>query len=154
MVAAESSKLPENHDIIRGLTDTIHKLESRVTETETKRDKKMNKMIQENKDLSETIHQLQVNAAITEARREEEVERLQESYNKITDFITRLAEGLAQIEVKTADIELQTEEFAKFKDQKGKLLFTVCNVYQRVDFSQGSGVTFNFSMFLVTKLLS
>ena len=96
----------------------------------------MKKIVQENNDLSKTIYQLETNALKTEAKTKEEMKRLQESYQKITDFMTSLAEGLALIEVKTADIELQTEEFAKFKEQQGRMNWTSCNVcLKRVAFA-------------------
>ena len=40
-VVAECSKLPENQDIIRELTDTVHRLEDKVAETQAKRDEEM-----------------------------------------------------------------------------------------------------------------
>ena len=80
MVAAECSKLPENHEVIRELDNVIQRLQSRVTETEAKRDEEMKQMRKESNevivDLSEAIHRLEAKFAETEVRRDKELQQI------------------------------------------------------------------------------
>ena len=67
------------------------------------------------RELIDAIHRLEARAA----KRDEEM--------KVTaDSMTRLAEEFAKIK---ADTELQTEEFAKFKGQQGKMNSISSNVH-------------------------
>ena len=97
VMVIECSKLPENHDAVKELIDTIHRLEAKVAETEER-------------------------AAETEAKRDREMK-------KTTDTMTRLAKEFSQMKVKIADIELQTKDLAKYKDQQGRVNSTSCNQY-------------------------
>ena len=66
VVVAECSKLPENHDLIRELTDVIHRLEAKVAEIETKRDEEMTRLLKE-------FSQIKVKMADTEVQTDKSV---------------------------------------------------------------------------------
>ena len=53
VLIVECSMVTENQDVIRTLTDTIHRSEAA---TEAKRNEEMERMVQENNDLCKNIH--------------------------------------------------------------------------------------------------
>ena len=98
MVVAECSNLQENHEVIRELTDTIHRIDKEMKQKE----KQNNEVIS---DLSEAIHRLEAKVAETDIKRDEEMKKT----------ITRLEEGFCQRETKADDIKILREDFAKLQ---------------------------------------
>ena len=106
VVVAECSKLPENHDIVKELKDTIYRLEMKFAETEARRDEELKMMKQEcNKEItgrSEAVDRMEVNFV--------------KRYEELKKSTNQLEVGLSKIKVKTADCLLRTETL----EQQGK----------------------------------
>ena len=114
VVVAECSKLPENHDVIRELTDAIQRLEAKVAETEIKRDEEnrimreeMQRIKQEN---SQTIQGLVAKVAESMAKRVEEMKQMKQQGNEV---IAGLTEAMHRLEAKFAETEVEKDEQMK-----------------------------------------
>ena len=131
MVIGESSKLPENHDLIQQLTDTTYRLEAnaaeieeRAAKREAKRDEEMKKIIQQNNYLHETINimaakvaETKAKAAVREeraAKRESKInEEMKQMKQEINEVITDLSAAMHRLVEKFAEMEIKKNEEAK-----------------------------------------
>ena len=132
VVVAECSKLPENHDVIRKLTDAIQRLEVKVTETEIKRDEEnrivreeMQRMKQEN---SQTIQGLVAKVAESQAKRVKEMKQMKQQSNEV---IAGLTEAMHRLEAKFAEKEVEKEEHMKQMKENSGIVAELSNTVQR-----------------------
>ena len=122
MVVCECAKLPENHDVIREITDAIQRLEAKFSEAEeraatreAKRDAEMKLMKRETSevvtDLSKAIHRIEAKFAEAEVKKDEELKEMKREYSRMTAELSET--------VLTQDADIYAK-FSEFTENQGK----------------------------------
>ena len=114
MVVCECAKLPENHDVIKELTDAMQRLEAKFSEaeeraatTEAKRDAEMKLMKQETSDLAKAMHRLEAKFAEEEVKKDEKLKEMKQENSRM------IAELTDAMFTQDADIYAKLSEFTE-----------------------------------------